>query len=155
MQEKKRAYRRAVKFPTVENLVNYKITRAKSRRIFRESKRRSFRDFVSKINSQTPLNRVWKMIRKLKGTDSDSPGHLIRADGSVADRRGHCQHSGREAGAQLLIRNSHTSISAQQTTRRKHTHRLYICKHRRLQSSIYIRGVGCLPFRNKRHCSGS
>ena len=105
LQEKRKAYRRAMRFPTLGNIILFKKARAKCRRVFRENKRRSFRNFVSKLSSQTSLNKVWKMIRKLKGTESDSLSHILRPDGSRAESE--------EAIANALAeRLSHNSSSA-------------------------------------------
>ena len=54
--------------------------------ILRESKRKSFRDFVSSIGNQTPLTKVSKSIRNLKGSGSDrSIRHLCRQNGTMAE----------------------------------------------------------------------
>lgn len=86
--EKRKAYRKASNNPTVENIISFKKARAKARKVIREQKRGSFQTFVSSIGNQTPLNKVWKMIRNLKGTGSaPSAHHLNRADGSVAETK--------------------------------------------------------------------
>ena len=108
LREKRKAYRRAMKFPTPANFTLYKRARARCRRIFRENKRKSFRDFVSKLTSQTPLTKVWKMIKKLKGTESDSLSHVLRPDGSRAESE--------EAIANALAEKlAHNSSSARHT----------------------------------------
>ena len=58
--------------PTNENLQNYKIMRAKARRTIRQSKRKSWQTYVSKINSNTPSKKVWDMIRKISGKSKSS-----------------------------------------------------------------------------------
>ena len=87
--DKKRAYRKARRTPTVENVIAYRIARARLRTIIRENKRRSFHEFVSSMNSQTPLTSVWKMIKRLKGTGAvSSVHHVSRPDGSLAETEG-------------------------------------------------------------------
>ena len=86
VDEKKKAYRRAARNPTVQNIVAFRLARARARRTLRENKRRSFHEFVSKINSRTPLNTVWKMIRNLKGSGKISSScHVRRSDGAFAE----------------------------------------------------------------------
>ena len=83
---KKKAFRKFAKTKSDEDLKLYKIARALCRKVLRESKRTSFRNYVSKINSQTPLTKVWKMVKKLRGTDdSCSIGHIDLPDGSRAE----------------------------------------------------------------------
>jgi len=108
LQEKKRTYKIAKRNPTPENIYLFQQARARARRVFRENKRRSFRDFVSKLSSQTSLTKVWRMIKKLKGTERDSLNHVLRPDGSRAETE--------EAIAKALAeRLSHNSSSAHHT----------------------------------------
>ena len=63
--------------PTHNNLNNYRIFRAKARRTITESKKNSWKQYVSKLNSRTSINRVWDMVRKIQGKgNSGSLGHL-------------------------------------------------------------------------------
>ena len=83
---KKKALRKFVNTKSDEDLKSFKIARANSRRVLRESKRNSFKKYISKINNQTPLGKVWKMVKKLRGTqDNNSIKHLNLPDGSVAE----------------------------------------------------------------------
>ena len=52
------------KTPTLVNLNNFRIARAKARRTINQSKRK---DYVSNLNIHTPINKVWNAIRKIKG----------------------------------------------------------------------------------------
>ena len=38
---------------------------AKARLIIRENRRKSWRDYVSKLNHRTPTNKVWDMVREI------------------------------------------------------------------------------------------
>ena len=88
----------------------FKIARAKARRTVREQKRKSFRDFVSSIGNQTPLSKVWKSIRNLKGSGTDrSAHHLNRPDGSVAETK-------QDIADELAGRLSHNSSSTHYST---------------------------------------
>ncbi len=52
---------------TPQNLQNLKIWRARARRVIRTSKRNSWREFISKLNSHSPMKKCWDMIRKING----------------------------------------------------------------------------------------
>ena len=45
------------------NLENFRVFRAKARRIIRDSKRKSWKQYVSKLNSRTSIKKVWDMLR--------------------------------------------------------------------------------------------
>ena len=53
--------------PTHDNLNNYRIFRAKARRTIKESKKKSWKQYVSKLNSRTSIKKVWDMVRKIQG----------------------------------------------------------------------------------------
>ena len=50
--------------PTQENLSKFKIARAKARRTIKQSKRASWRQYVSRLNSRSSVKKTWDMIRK-------------------------------------------------------------------------------------------
>ena len=68
--------------PTEGNLNAYRIAKAKARRDIRHSKKTSWRNYVSKMNSQTSVKSVWNRIRKIKGKDTSNTVHHL----SVNDR---------------------------------------------------------------------
>ena len=68
--------------PTEGNLNAYRIARAKAHRDIRHSKKTSWRNYVSKMNSQTSVKSVWNRIRKIKGKDTSNTVHHL----SVNDR---------------------------------------------------------------------
>ena len=63
--------------PTEGNLNAYRISRAKARRDVRLSKKTSWRNYVSKLNSQASVKSVWNWIRKIKGKESSNSIHHI------------------------------------------------------------------------------
>ena len=69
-KSKKKAERLFNKSPTSVNLNNFRIFRAKARRIINQSKRKSWKDFVSTLSSHSPMIKVWNAIRKIKGKGS-------------------------------------------------------------------------------------
>jgi hypothetical protein len=53
--------------PTNLNLTNLRIFRAKARRTIKQNKTHCWRSYVSKLNSQTPMKKIWHMIRRISG----------------------------------------------------------------------------------------
>ena len=68
--------------PTPENLANKKIMRAKSRRVIKNAKRKSWRGYVGNLNRYTKIKKVWDMVRKISGKYNSQPyKHLINKHG--------------------------------------------------------------------------
>jgi hypothetical protein len=67
ISQRKEALRQLVANSTQNNLSNFRALRAKARRVIRKAKRDSWRDYVSKLNTQTPLKKVWNMVRRISG----------------------------------------------------------------------------------------
>ena len=70
VRERKKALRKVKSNPSDDNIQYYKIIRAKARRTIKSTRRQSWRNFVSSINTRTPLKRVWNMISKISGKRS-------------------------------------------------------------------------------------
>ena len=84
IKERNRALDRFKREPTEGNL----NARAKTRRDIRESKKTSWRNYVSKMNSQTSVKSVWNRIRNIKGKDiSNTVHHLSVNDRDVTSHR--------------------------------------------------------------------
>ncbi len=49
------------------NLQQYRIKRAKARQIIRMAKKKSWQNYVSKLNNRSPIKKCWDMIRKISG----------------------------------------------------------------------------------------
>ena len=82
---KKNKLRKAQKNPTFENITDFKIAQAQCRQTCRQAKRNSFKKYVSKINNKTPMSKIWKMIKKLKGTYKEPIQHIKTSDGSFLE----------------------------------------------------------------------
>lgn len=63
---RKRALHIFTTSPITQNLTNFKIERAKTRRTIREAKRHSWQTYVSGLNSYTTSKKVWDMVRDRK-----------------------------------------------------------------------------------------
>ena len=105
IKERNRALERFKLEPTEGNLNTYRIARAKARRDIRHSKKTSWRNYVSKMNSQTSVKSVWNRIRKIKGKDTSNTVHHL----SVNDRD---VTSHRDIANALADNLSHNSSSA-------------------------------------------
>ena len=55
-----------------------RLIRAQTRKVFRAKKRASWQKYVSSINVNTPINKVWNMIRKINGKNVASPMHHLK-----------------------------------------------------------------------------
>jgi hypothetical protein len=67
---RKKAERLFDRSPTSLNLNDFRIYRTKARRTINSSKRKSWKTYVSNLNSHTPINKVWNTIRRIKGKGS-------------------------------------------------------------------------------------
>ena len=69
--------------PTLPPLIS-KITiiRAKARRTIKTTKRESWRNYVSKINTRTSIKKVWSMVRKISGKHPSGKICHLHANGS-------------------------------------------------------------------------
>ncbi|KAK4325410.1 hypothetical protein Pmani_004005 [Petrolisthes manimaculis] len=63
--ERNRAYRLFKTHISDENFRKYKLARARARRTIKQAKRDSWRSFVSTINSETSISKVWSTVKKL------------------------------------------------------------------------------------------
>lgn len=65
---------------------NYRKLKAKAHRTFNTSRKNSWRNFVSKLNSHTPINKVWNAIKKIKGKNTNKQfNHLKVNNATIAD----------------------------------------------------------------------
>ena len=63
--------------PTSDNINEYKNCQANARKIIKENKRKSWHEYVSKLNVKTPAKKVWEMIRKISGKQSNTTTHHL------------------------------------------------------------------------------
>ena len=76
-KQRKGALRQFNNRPTHDSLNNCRIFRAKARCTIKESKKKSWKQYVSKLNSRTSIKKVWDMVHKIQGKGkSSSLGHL-------------------------------------------------------------------------------
>ena len=74
--------------PTSDNINEYKNCRSNARKVIIESKKKSWHEYVSKLNVKTPAKKVWEMIRKISGKQSNTTIHnLENNDGTKITER--------------------------------------------------------------------
>ena len=71
--------------PTIHNSNRYHTIRAKARRVIRSNKRKSWKNYVSRLNHKTKIGKVWDMIRKISGKfKTRAVHHLKNPDGTIS-----------------------------------------------------------------------
>ena len=78
--------------PTTSNLISFKFHRANAPKIIREAKKKSWQNYVSKLNTSSNIKTVWLMIRKIAGKKQSTPlkhlsvtNHKITGKKAIAD----------------------------------------------------------------------
>ena len=88
IQKRRQALRQFNTRPMHQNLENYRVFRAKARRTIRDSKRKSWKQYVSKLNSRTSIKKVWDMVREIQGKGkSASVYHLKKNNTHVTSKK--------------------------------------------------------------------
>ena len=88
IQKRRQALRQFNTRPMHQNLENFCVFRAKARRTIRDSKRKSWKQYVSKLNSRTSIKKVWDMVRKIQGKGkSASVNHLKKNNTHVTAKK--------------------------------------------------------------------
>ena len=82
IRKRKQALRKVEFHPSPENLSIFRQVRAETRKTIRNYKKSSWREYVSKLKSKTPMNKIWKMVRKISGKTSPQPIHLFSKNNS-------------------------------------------------------------------------
>uniref|UniRef100_T1I2R8 Endo/exonuclease/phosphatase domain-containing protein n=1 Tax=Rhodnius prolixus TaxID=13249 RepID=T1I2R8_RHOPR len=83
IKNRKKALRQFYNQASEENLAKYKILRSKARRIIKESRKESWRQFVSTISQSTPSSEIWKKIKAIIGVRSTTQIPGLNINGSV------------------------------------------------------------------------
>jgi len=78
---KKQALRRYQRSRTVEDKIELKRARALARNVQRKARKKCWEDFVSSINSRTPLNKVFNKIKKIQGRNSSNQPPVLEHNG--------------------------------------------------------------------------
>ena len=80
----RRAEKRYKRVPSSEALkITFLGARARYRKVLKDSRRESWRTYVSSINSNTPIDEVWQRIRKMKGKYKPHSPPVIKIEGQL------------------------------------------------------------------------
>ena len=82
-REKNRARRRYIKSKDPCDLIDYKRLKAKARQIYNSAQKKSWQEYVSKINSETSVTQIWKRVNKLRGKHKGSHVPSLRYNGDI------------------------------------------------------------------------
>ena len=83
VKQRKKAEKYLRLHPSPANLNLYKQLQAKTRRTIKNEKRQSWRNFITKINSRTPMSKVWNMIQRIKGKGTNSTIKHLNCDDDI------------------------------------------------------------------------
>ena len=72
-QERNKANRLANKHPSAANSMRARLIQARTKKLFKQKKRDSWKNYVSSVNVNTPSKKVWDMIRKITGKKCSEP----------------------------------------------------------------------------------
>src|SRR5678815_1306876 len=84
-REKKKLYRQYKKTRTTPNMIIFKAAAARSRRINRQTRKQYFRNYISTVNSTTPLPLVWKVTQKISRRSNNSSPTVLRYGPDITD----------------------------------------------------------------------
>ena len=70
------------------NSMRARLIQARTKKLFKQKKRDSWKNYVSSVNVNTPSKKVWDMIRKITGKNVASPMHHLKDDNGtlITDR---------------------------------------------------------------------
>jgi ribonuclease HI len=80
---RKKALKEFKKNPTQIKLNKFKLEYARARKIIRASMKTTWREYVSKLNDRTPINKTWDMVRKIAGKNQCSSVKQLEKDGEI------------------------------------------------------------------------
>ena len=84
--ERKRALRRYQRSGLVADRISYNRARAIAKHTQKEARKLSWRSFVSTINVDTPMSKIWNRIRKMRGIYRPLPApYFIENDTHITD----------------------------------------------------------------------
>ena len=80
IKNRKRALKKFLANPSRSNLDNIKLLRARAKRTIKLSKRDSWKSYISKLNTNTPMKKVWDMVKRISGKSQPSAIHHLQVD---------------------------------------------------------------------------
>lgn len=78
--KRRKALKKFQLHPTHANHLKYKSENAKTRRVIRESKKRSWTEFTSSINRDTPIGDIFRKVRAIQGCQTSLSIPILKKD---------------------------------------------------------------------------
>ena len=79
-KERNKANRLANKHPSAANSMRARLIEARTKKLFKQKKRDSWKNYVSSVDVNTPSKMAWDMIHKITGKNVASPMHHLKDD---------------------------------------------------------------------------
>ncbi|GFO49476.1 RNA-directed DNA polymerase from mobile element jockey [Plakobranchus ocellatus] len=92
LRERKKAQRKYFKTPSFENFINFKKQKVKVKFVIKNSKKQSWKTYVSSLNSNTFSKTVSKKIKKIKGKNFAPSCHLKKDGQIISNLKDHADH---------------------------------------------------------------
>ena len=80
IKARERAYKKFDRNSSTENLIAFRKARAFARRVIKEAKVVSWRNYVSSLNRFTPTTQVWTRLKRISGRFSSNPLPALRVN---------------------------------------------------------------------------
>ena len=77
-KERNKTNRLANKHPSAANSMRVRLIQARTKKLFKQKKRETWKNYVSSVNVNIPSRKVWDMIRKITGKNVASPMHHLK-----------------------------------------------------------------------------
>ena len=87
-KERNKANRLSNKHPSAANSMWARLIQARAKKLFKQKKRDSWKNYLSSVNINTPSKKVWDMIRKITRKNVASPMHHLKDENEtlITDR---------------------------------------------------------------------
>lgn len=83
VNERNKAFKMLKRTYNFQRLMEYKRIQAQVKKVVRNAKRNSWREYCNKIGRTTPLGEVWGMIKKMRGIRRDWQYPVLKAGESI------------------------------------------------------------------------
>ena len=83
LNQRNKTFRHFKNHPTQENFINYKKAQAEAKKVIKEAKRKSWREFISNINRNTTRADCWNTIRVIKGKKCKVGARYLKIRGKM------------------------------------------------------------------------
>ena len=77
------AFKSMKRNPNPTTIMIYRRRLAKKVRMYRQAKRKSWREYISSLTAKTPSSKIWQKIRKLKGKYTPKPYPNLKQDQAI------------------------------------------------------------------------